>query len=214
MNPQLVVIAKAPCPGRVKTRLCPPCTPEQAAGLAEAALADTLAAASATPAARHLLVLDGEAGRWMPDGWTTTRQRGEGLDKRLAAAFEDAGGPALLIGMDTPQVTPRLLSAAMAELRRPGVDAVLGPASDGGYWAVGLRRPDPRVFVGVPMSAGHTAEAQLARLHELGLACRLLPGLRDVDDMADAEAVARECSTGRFARALRGIPCHRLGAVA
>src|SRR3954453_21897046 len=92
----LIVIAKAPVPGRVKTRLCPPCTPVQAAGLAEASLRDTLAAMDALdPAVGRAIVLDGAPGRWAT-GLTVVAQRGDGLDERLAAAFADLGGPLLV----------------------------------------------------------------------------------------------------------------------
>jgi uncharacterized protein len=198
----LIVLAKAPRPGRSKTRLSPPCTPREAADLARAALADTLEAVLSTPAARHVLVLDGPAGRWLPPGYEVVAQRGDGLDERLAHAFADVGGPALLVGMDTPQVTRHDLTDALARLIAPGTDAVLGPAFDGGYWAVGLREPDRRAFLGVPMSTGRTGRAQLARLRALGLRVALLPTLRDVDRIADARAVAELAPTGRFARAL------------
>jgi uncharacterized protein len=194
----LIVIAKAPAPGRSKTRLCPPCTPEQAARLAEAALADTLAAVAATPADRRVLVLDGEPGAWLSDGFEIVAQRGGGLDERLAHAFEDVGGPALLIGMDTPQVTPDLLQSALRRLG--GADAVLGLALDGGFWALGLRRPDRSLTVGVPMSVAHTGREQRARLR--GLRVAMLPALRDVDRIEDARAVAAEVPRSRFARVL------------
>src|SRR5262249_58778102 len=100
----LVVLAKSPVAGRSKTRCCPPCTYEQAAALAEAALADTLAAVAKTPADRRLLVLDGAPGPWLPRAFNVLPQRGAGLDERLAAAFDDVGGPAVLIGMDPPPV--------------------------------------------------------------------------------------------------------------
>jgi len=205
VDTHIVTIAKAPLPGRVKTRLCPPCTPGEAASLARAALLDTLDAAASTPATSHLLALDGPRGDWVPAGWRVCAQRGAGLDERLAAAFADAAGPALLIGMDTPQVTPALLAGAMEQLGSPGVDAVLGPAMDGGYWAIGLRRPAAQVFLGVPMSHPSTAEHQLRRLADLGLRCRLLETLRDVDRMPDAYAVARVAPHSRFARALAEI---------
>lgn len=200
---RLIVIAKAPAVGRAKTRLCPPCTPAQAADLAAAALRDTLDVVQAVTQADPVLVLDGDP----PDGigaeLSVIAQRGEGLDERLAAAFSDAGAPALLIGMDTPQVTPDLLSGAVDELERPGVDAVLGRSPDGGWWAAGLTRADPRAFVGVPMSTHTTADAQLDRWHELGLQTRLLPELRDVDTFADALAVAADAPGTRFARTLQ-----------
>jgi rSAM/selenodomain-associated transferase 1 len=202
LNGALVVLAKAPRPGHSKTRLCPPCTPRDAAALARAALADTLDAVLATPAARHVLVLEGTVGDWLPAGVEVVAQRGGGLDERLAHAFADVGGPALLVGMDTPQVTPRDLARGLERLAAPGVDAVLGPAADGGYWAVGLREAHARAFLGVPMSTARTGRAQLARLRRLGLRVAALPALRDVDRIADARAVAALAPAGRFARAL------------
>lgn len=202
----LIVIAKAPVPGRVKTRLCPPCTPEQAAVLAAASLADTLDVVAAQPADRHVCVLEGEPGPWLPDRFDVIPQRGDGLDARLAAAFEDVGDPALLVGMDTPQLTPEHLGAGLEALTAPGCDAVLGLAPDGGYWAIGLRRPDRRLFAGVPMSTEHTGAAQRERLIAHGLRITMLPELRDVDTIDDARAVADVARPGsRFAAALRRI---------
>jgi hypothetical protein len=202
-TPALVVIAKAPVAGRSKTRLCPPCTPAQAAMLAEAALRDTLASVAAVPAGRHVLVLDGAPERWLPAGFEVLPQRGAGLDERLAAAFDDVRGPALLVGMDTPQLRPSLVAHSMRLLEN--ADAVLGRALDGGYWAIGLRQPDARAFLGVPMSCAHTGAAQLERLDDLGLHTRVLPELRDVDTIADAVAVAEGAPGTRFARALREL---------
>jgi hypothetical protein len=200
VTPALLVIAKAPVPGRVKTRLCPPCSPRHAARVAGAALEDTLAAAAAAAVERRVLVLDGTPGPWLPAGWEVLPQRGAGLAERLAAAFADAGAPALLIGMDTPQVTPALLERGLATLKTH--DAVLGSASDGGYWAIGLRRAAAAVFAGVPMSAPDTCARQQARLDALGLTTASLPPLRDVDTIADARAVAAAVPRSRFAAAL------------
>jgi len=200
--PTLVVIAKEPLPGRSKTRLCPPLEPEQAAAVAEAALADTLAAVAAAPARRRVLALEGSPGDWLPPGFDVVPQPGGGLGGRLAAAFEAAGAPTLIVGMDTPQLTPALLERAAAVLSEDGVDAVLGPAADGGYWTVGLRRPVAGAFDGVPMSTPRTQAAQRARLAELGLAVRGLPLLRDVDTIDDAHAVATHSPRTRFAVAL------------
>jgi rSAM/selenodomain-associated transferase 1 len=201
----LIVLAKSPRPGRVKTRLCPPCTPEQAAGLAEAALIDTLVAVGATAARRRVLALDGRPGRWMVPGFSIVAQRGRGLGERLAAAFDSVGGPALLVGMDTPQLAPERLRDAAGALTGDGPDAVLGPADDGGYWSIGLRRADARVFEGVPMSTADTGRVQLERLRELGLEVGLLPALRDVDRYEDALAVAREAPGTRFAAAVDAL---------
>jgi len=198
----LVVLAKAPAAGHSKTRLCPPCHPEQAAALAEGALSDTLTAALATPARRHVLVLDGEPGAWLPPSMSLLAQRGDGLAARLSAAFDDVAEPALLIGMDTPQVTAPLLAQALKALCDPRHDAVLGLTADGGYWAIGLRRADPRVFAGVPMSSPVTGRVQRERLRELGLRTADLPPLRDVDSFADAQHVGARLSGGHFAQAL------------
>jgi uncharacterized protein len=201
----LLVIAKEPVPGRAKTRLIPELGEAGAARLAEAALRDTLAAVAATPAPRRVLILDGEPGPWLPPGFEVIGQRGGGLDERLAAGFEDAGAPALLIGMDTPQVTPELLEAGVSELCRPGVDAVLGPAEDGGWWAIGLRRAEREVFMGVPMSTPGTGDAQHRRLGELGLQIAPLPPLRDMDTLADAKAIAAAAAAGELAAALAAL---------
>ncbi|WP_435178334.1 TIGR04282 family arsenosugar biosynthesis glycosyltransferase [Actinacidiphila sp. bgisy145] len=194
----LVVIAKEPVPGRAKTRLCPPFTPQQAADLAAAALADTLAAVAATPADRRLLVLDGAPGAWLPPGIDVVPQVAGGLDQRLAAAFGHCDGPTLLIGMDTPQVTPALLHTAP----EPGTGAWFGPAADGGFWALGLAEPDPDLVLGVPMSTPYTGRAQRDRLTAAGLTVRDLPVLRDVDTAADAAWVAAQAPGTRFATAL------------
>ena len=196
----LIVIAKAPVAGRSKTRLTPPCTPEQAAALAQAALEDTLAAVLATPAARRVLVLDGEPGPWLPDGFEVLPQRGDGLEERLAAAFDDVGTAAFLVGMDTPQLTEAHLISGLEALHT--APSVFAPAEDGGYWGIGLRAPDPRVFAGVPMSADDTGDRQRARLEELGLGVVDLPALLDVDTIEDARTVARLAPQTRFARAL------------
>jgi glycosyltransferase A (GT-A) superfamily protein (DUF2064 family) len=314
---QVLVIAKAPVPGRVKTRLTPPFSPVQAARLAEAALADTLAAVARVPAARHVLALDGAPGRWLPTGFDVIGQHATGLDQRIATAFSEAYArlplPVVLIGMDTPQVTPELLESAIRPLLSdaadpgcaaagalgpllsdaaadpsaagargargaagagpsavgaqgttafypcraggaadpgatafypcrargtadpgttapcacrargtggagatgPGVpgrardvpvaDATLGLADDGGFWLLGLRRPDPRLVTGVPMSTPHTGAAQLARLAGAGLRVRQLPCCTDVDTVADAVTVARQIPRSRFAATLRAL---------
>ena len=197
----MLVVAKEPVPGRVKTRLCPPCTAAQAAELAEAALADTLEAVARCGAGRRLLALDGRPGPWLPAGFEVFPQRGSGLDERLAAAWDRAGGPGIQIGMDTPQVTAGLLDDCLQRLVVPSGTAALGLAEDGGWWALGLRQPDPAVFLGVPMSTPWTGFAQDRRLRDLGHDPVLLPRFRDVDHMEDAVAVADDAPGTRFAEA-------------
>jgi rSAM/selenodomain-associated transferase 1 len=204
-RPALVVIAKAPVAGLAKTRLCPPLRAEQAAALARAALADTLQAVAATRTTRRVLVLDGEPGEWLPAGIDVLVQRGGDFAARLANAFADVAGPALLIGMDTPQVTPALLGHGLDILAGERTDAVLGLSSDGGYWAIGLQQPDRRVFETVPMSVASTGAIQRRRLRELGLRTAPLVELRDVDRYEDAVAVAALAPAGGFARTLRRL---------
>lgn len=191
----LLVIAKEPVPGRVKTRLSPPYTIQEAAALAEAALVDTLRTVLEAPARRRVLVLDGAPGRWLPQGFDLVRQTSGGLDERIAAAFGLCDrGPALLVGMDTPQLTVDLLAA----VGRDDHDAWFGPAADGGFWALGLADPTRAATLvrGVPMSTDRTGAIQRRRLAEAGLSVSDLPVLRDVDTAADAAAVAGCCPPG------------------
>jgi len=212
---QLLVIAKEPVPGRVKTRLTPPYTPAEAAELAEAALADTLAAVASVTVTRRVLALAGSPGRWLPPGFDVIGQRGGGLDERIAWALADARAtcpaPLVLIGMDTPQVTPALLAQAAEPLVSGTADATFGLAEDGGFWLLGLREIDPALVLGVPMSRSDTGSRQLARLHQAGLRVRLLPELTDVDTADEAELIAAGTPGSRFATCVQALG-HRTAA--
>ncbi len=199
------MVAKEPVPGRVKTRLCPPCTPEEAAALAEAALADTLAACCGAGADRVVVALDGRPGPWVPPGVAVVDQGLGAFDQRLARAWGHVVGPALQIGMDTPQVTPARLDEALEALVVPGTDAVLGPAQDGGWWALGMAAPDPSLLLGVPTSRVDTGRLQLQRLLSAGRRTRLLAVLQDVDTWTDALAVAAMTAGSRFARVVHQV---------
>jgi len=196
-------MAKAPVPGRVKTRLSPPLSGEEASRIAAAALADTLTAVAACGARRRILALDGAPGSWLPGGFDVVPQVDGPFGRRLAAAWSAVGGPGLQIGMDTPQVTPALLDASLDRLGQAGVDAVLGLAEDGGWWAIGFRRPPTGAFDGVPMSQPTTGAAQATRLAQLGLRVAALPRLRDLDTIDDAVALAEEHPASRTAAAVR-----------
>lgn len=204
----VAVVAKEPRPGAVKTRLCPPCTPEQAATIAAAAIADTLDTVAAFAARERILVFDGDPTEWLPDGWRLHSQCRGGLDERLADAFATFDGPTVLVGMDTPQLSVGHLEEATDRLR--AAEAVLGPAADGGWWLLGMRHPDGAALRDVPMSRDDTVEHQRRRLEWLGLERRELTELTDVDTFADAVAVARDAPTGRFAAAVHATRLHEV----
>ncbi|MGI8663651.1 MAG: TIGR04282 family arsenosugar biosynthesis glycosyltransferase [Acidimicrobiales bacterium] len=206
MRTTAIVMAKAPVAGRVKTRLCPPCTPAEAATIAEAALCDTLSAVAASGADHRLLVLDGEPGPWLPPGFDVVAQHGGGLAERLDAAWCEVDGPAVQIGMDTPQVTSALIDAALASVNSDAFDAALGLAQDGGWWVIGFATSPRGAFVGVPMSQPDTGARQLARLRALRLQVAMLPSLRDLDNYDDALAIAELLPGSRTARAMSEHP--------
>lgn len=214
-TPALLVMAKAPAPGRVKTRLAEAVGDRAAARLAQAALHDTLDACEAAAGARHcFLALDGHladaaGGRSLArrlDRWTVLPQRGSGLARRLVHAHADVaalahGAPVLQVGMDTPQTTPEVLRTVAGLLEEDrSVDAVLGPADDGGWWLLGVRHPRWAVpLAGVAMSTARTGTDTRAALEAAGADVRTGPRLRDVDTAADAAAVAEAAPGSRFA---------------
>ncbi|WP_082539092.1 DUF2064 domain-containing protein [Pseudonocardia sp. EC080619-01] len=213
----VLVLAKAPEPGLVKTRLCPPATPGQAAGIAAAALLDTLDATTRVPGSATVVALAGDIGRAVRADALRRRlgrtmrigQCGDALGPRIANAHADVaarwpGLPTVQVGMDTPQLTPALLDEALTRLDR--ADAALGPAADGGWWAVALRDPTAATLLAdVPTSRSDTGERTIAALRAGGLRGAALPELTDVDTMADALAVAEQVPGSRFAAAVGAL---------
>lgn len=201
----VLVIAKSPVPGRVKTRLAPAFGLSGAAQLARASLADTFEAVHRIPARRHVLVLDGARGPWIPPWLEVIPQSSGGLDLRLSAAFEAmaGSGPAVLVGMDTPQVR----ADAFARFDPSRDEACLGMAADGGYWSIGFADPAQAraVIAGVPMSTAQTGSHQLQRLLGAGLGVRLLEAMTDVDTPSAAYEVAARHPRTRFAATVRTL---------
>ncbi|MCS5498605.1 DUF2064 domain-containing protein [Cnuibacter physcomitrellae] len=197
-----VVIAKECVPGRVKTRLNPPLSLEQAAEVAAASLADTVDVITSLPFTRRILAYAGENAPVSAD-WEVLPQTTGTLDLRLGDVFDAVGEPMVLIGMDTPQVSARHLVPLLRGWP-DDADSVFGPALDGGFWALGMREPDGDLIRGVPMSQDFTGRAQLARLRAAGHRVRMLPELDDVDTVDDALRIAAEAPRTRFAGALRG----------
>jgi uncharacterized protein len=211
---RVLLVAKSPVPGRVKTRLGAEVGMQLAAELAAAAFLDTVrSCVGAVGVDRCRLALEGDIAQ-SPyaaelaaalDGWVVFAQRGDGLGQRLAlshldlAAEED--GPVIQIGMDTPQVTSADLSGVLGGLIDD--DAVLADAEDGGWW--GLALADPRCgehLAAVPMSTSDTGALTRAALEHAGLSVGRGPVLRDVDAVDDAEAVAAACPEGSAFAAL------------
>jgi uncharacterized protein len=216
----VLVLAKAPVAGRVKTRLTPMATPAGAADIAAAALLDTLDAARSVRDARIVVALEGDPAAAERrhelaealSGALVVPQRGDTLGERITAAHDDVarafpGAVSVQVGMDTPQVGPGLLTNAL-DLVTTDADAALGLALDGGWWALALA--DPRragLIAGVPTSRDDTGARTLAVLragHPGLVPDRVLelPPLSDVDTPDDAVAVADLVPTGRFARAV------------
>jgi uncharacterized protein len=197
------LIAKAPTPGRVKTRLCPPLTPAEAAEVAAALLADTAANAAATGHdlwAVHTGEEDGIAALLPPDT-PLLAQRGEGLAERLAAAQADLHRVGylrvVLLGGDCPTVTPCYLMEAIALLDVH--DVVLGAAADGGYTLIGSSGVAPALFA-VEMSTPRVLADTLDRAAAGGLRFARLPARHDLDD---AEDLLDAAATGQLASAPR-----------
>lgn len=209
----VLVVAKAPVPGRAKTRLAATVGDRAAADIAAAALLDTLDAVASAPVATRVVALTGELDaatnaaeiRQRLQSFTVIDQRGHDFANRLVNAHADAadGYPVLQIGMDTPQVTAELLAGCGRQLCE--TSAVLGLAPDGGWWALGVRTPSAAECLRtVPMSQPDTGALTLEALQHNGIDVALIMELADFDVADDVRAIRDACaSTSRFARATR-----------
>lgn len=217
MNPRMLVMAKAPLPGTVKTRLGASIGMERAADLAAAALLDTIDAAAGASADPVWVALAGSlAGaareselREALEGCVVLAQRGAGFGDRLVAAHRDAAGAGgadrvvVQVGMDTPQVRAEDL-AEVAAASGTGT-AVLGPAEDGGWWALGLTgAAGAEVLGSVPMSTSETGRVTREALLAAGLRVTEVGSMRDADTASDAALIAAGAPWTRFARAWAG----------
>jgi hypothetical protein len=213
-----LVVAKAPVPGLAKTRLAAAVGDLAAAELAAAALLDTLeVAAEAFPVVHVSLAGDlresvrREEISAALSTCEVSEQRGAGFGERLGhahAAVGDGRRLVVQVGMDTPQVTVALLDEVVALAGDDRRSAVLGPASDGGWWVLALRDPElAAVLASVPMSRGDTGALTQQALTHAGAYVRVASTLCDVDELADAEAAAREAPGSRFAAIWRSLEC-------
>jgi glycosyltransferase A (GT-A) superfamily protein (DUF2064 family) len=206
----VAVIAKECLPGRVKTRLSPPLSPEGAAALAQLSLSRTLDTVRLLPARHRVLAMAGTPAAADAEGFTVVPQATGGLDERLAAICDAATGPLLIIGMDTPQFSADHVAPLLHDWSAgtPGLDAWIGPATDGGFWALALLRPDGALIRGVPMSTDTTGAWQLARLIARGLSVGTLSELADMDHFSDALDIASAIPGTDFAHAVHDAAQH------
>lgn len=191
---RIVIFAKAPVPGRVKTRLIPALGEAGAARLAQRMLTDTIDhALSAGLASVELCATphpdDPQWAGHLPAGVQLSEQGPGDLGQRLAAAAGrtvDNGERVLLIGTDCPELDGKRLAEAAAQLERH--DAIIHPARDGGYVLLGLARTDASLFGGVAWSTDTVAATTIARMRALGWSLFIGDTLRDIDEPADLDA--------------------------
>lgn len=212
-GPVVLVMAKVPIPGHVKTRLAATEGPVRAAQLATAALLDTLDVCELTfgvsrchvSLAGDLARLDDGELRWRLGAWTVHPQCGDGLGERIANAHRElhptALAPVVQIGIDTPHVTSSVLRLIAAKaVHQP----VLGLAEDGGWWVLATNHPaQVDGLEKVLMSTATTGQRTGELLRTGGSIVGMAPSMRDVDDAADAEHVATLAPTTRFAQVWR-----------
>ncbi|MEZ5681602.1 MAG: TIGR04282 family arsenosugar biosynthesis glycosyltransferase [Erythrobacter sp.] len=182
---RLVIFARLPQPGQVKTRLIPALGEGGAARLYAKLLEHTMAEALASGLEVELRVTGGEPARfrkWLGEGFAITAQGDGDLGKRMARV----AAPALIIGSDCPAISAPILRAAAGALdERP---VVLGPATDGGYYLVGFREPVPYLFSDMEWSTSSVFADTLGRLAARGIGPAILPELSDIDTPEDLAA--------------------------
>jgi rSAM/selenodomain-associated transferase 1 len=200
----LAVMAKAPRPGKVKTRLSPPLTPEQASALNVCFIKDTTENIHQVTKRAHCAgvvaytpvgdeaAFDG----LLPPGFQLLPQRGDGFGERLLYACEDlfsCGFTAVcLIDSDSPTMPQEALLQAVESLARDGDRMVLGGSDDGGYYLIGIKRLHRRLFEQIDWSTERVFAQTLDRAREIAIDIELLPAWYDVDDAATLERLRQE----------------------
>jgi uncharacterized protein len=209
------VMCKAPLPGRAKTRLAATIGADAAAGLSACFLSDVASAIDALP--EHLACqgygvyapAGGEAQlrKIFPPSFELLLQVDtqfsnvlHGAIRTLLAAGHDC---VALVNGDSPTLPPAFLAKAIAEMRRPGDRLVLGPATDGGYYLIGLKAPHRHLFTNIPWGTASVARLTLERAAEIGLETVCLPEWYDVDDAVTLEYLRDELD-GRSVRFTAG----------
>jgi rSAM/selenodomain-associated transferase 1 len=200
----VAIMAKAPRPGTVKTRLCPPLSSADAAALYRCFLLDKIAAVRALTGARPVIAYTPDDARAEFDGLapgvSLVAQQGPELGARLHSTLSgllDAGHiGAIAVDSDTPTLPGAFLQQAVHCLSQVGPDVVLGPTEDGGYYLIGVRRPHRELFVDVPWSTSEVLEVTLRRAADAGLRTTRLPSWFDVDTPEDLERLRTALDAG------------------
>ncbi len=200
----LGLMAKAPYAGKVKTRLVPPLTPQEAAALNVCFLRDMAAnvndiAETETAVGVVVYTPPGSESAFdgvLPDGFRLLAQRGESLGDRLVNATEDLlkdGHAAVcLINSDSPTLPRSILVRAIESLMRDGDRVVLGGADDGGYYLIGLKQTHPNLFDRIEWSTSDVLASTKQRALEIDLPVELLPSWYDVDDAKTLDRLCEE----------------------
>ena len=200
MKPAIALFARAPVPGQVKTRLIGRWTPEQVSALYRAFVLDMWEMLGAfTPGAGRFLYIDREHEEWRRLAGDGVRvQQGGDLGERMLHCFEEmraaGSGPLLIVGSDSPALSADVLAGWTDVLEQ--FPALLGPAEDGGYYAIGCRAPHTRMFEGVEWSSARTLVQTAAALGRCGLDPAYLPIHFDVDTPEDLARLSGEPSLG------------------
>lgn len=196
----LIIFAKAPIPGQVKTRLCPPLTPDEAASLHGSFVLDALERSRGLPMVDRILACDPSSDHVFfkimgeRHGVRLIDQVGEDLGARMehasAGAFARGYRLVLIVGSDLPTLQPAMYLQSLELLASH--DVVLGPALDGGYYLIGLTRPAPGLFTDIPWSTDQVLLLTRQKAETLGWSTALLPSSRDVDRIDDVLALIEE----------------------
>ena len=190
----LVVVAKEPVPGKVKTRFIPQLSPADAAGLYRCSLHDRITEISALNGVDRAIAYTPEDARdtfteLSLDGFELFAQRGKGLGERLNNIFQDnlaRGYQAVsIIDSDSPDLPKSIINESFGLLLSKQAEVVLGPCHDGGYYLVGLRKPYPELFRNIPWSTKNVLSATLEKAGKMGLNVRLLSRWNDLDTFED-----------------------------
>ena len=190
----LVVVAKEPVPGKVKTRFIPQLSPADAAGLYRCSLRDRITEISALNGVDRAIAYTPEDARdtfteLSLDGFELFAQRGKGLGERLNNIFQDnlaRGYQAVsIVDSDSPDLPKSIINESFGLLLSKQAEVVLGPCHDGGYYLVGLRKPYPELFRNIPWSTKNVLSTTLEKARKMGLNVRLLSRWNDLDTFED-----------------------------